>query len=73
LLTETDHPFADRAEGHARRPGRVDTVEEALRDLHSLSATELRLQLWRNLATLVIDTSVGGLLPAAMRRNLALV
>jgi TatD DNase family protein len=71
LLTETDHPFGDRTGGRNRRPGLVSSVEEALAAEHGVAPLELRRQLWRNLRTLAIETSVGALLPSDMRKHLA--
>jgi TatD DNase family protein len=73
ILTETDHPFGDRTNGRHRRPGFVANVESALGAEHGLSASEVRFQVWRNLRTLTLDTSVGSLLPSELRKRLASV
>lgn len=71
VLTETDHPFGDRPTGRARRPGNTDDVERSLGRLHGLEEDEVRLLMWRNLATLVRETRCGSLLPRAVRVTLA--
>lgn len=63
LLPETDHPFGDRFGGANRRPGNVDSVEVQVGRLHGLDGDEVRIQVWRNLRTLVQDTGVTGILP----------
>lgn len=73
MLTETDHPFGDRAEGSGHRPGLAMRVENAMAAFHSMSSSDVRLQLWRNLRSLVTETAVGGLLPSAVRGHLAAV
>jgi TatD DNase family protein len=70
VLTETDHPFGDRAGGKNRRPGHVGNVERALAATHGATPDNIRHQVWRNLRTLAIDTSVGGLLPSEIRKHL---
>jgi TatD DNase family protein len=57
LLPETDHPFGDRFDGPHHRPGNVDSLEDALGRLYGLAQDELRLQIWRNLRSLLSDTS----------------
>ncbi len=73
VLTETDHPFGDRAVGYSHRPGDVTRVEDALAALHGISSKEVRLHAWRNLRSLVGATAVGKLLPSAVRAHLAAV
>jgi TatD DNase family protein len=71
VLTETDHPFGDRAGGKHRRPGRVADVEAALAQVHCTTADEIRRQMWRNLRTLAFATGIGPLLPSDLRKQLA--
>lgn len=71
LLTETDHPFGDRSGGPARRPGRVDDVEQVLAQVHQLTPEEIRYAIWRNLGQLARDTRCGMLLPRQARVTLA--
>jgi TatD DNase family protein len=71
LLTETDHPFGDRSDGRARRPGRVDDVEQVLARVHRLTSEEVRRTVWRNLGELARDTRCGMLLPRQARVTLA--
>lgn len=73
LLTETDHPFGDRAVGSNHRPGEVARVEDALGAIHGVSPNEVRLHSWRNLRAIVAATSVGTLLPNTIRAHLAAV
>ncbi|NEA60368.1 TatD family hydrolase [Streptomyces sp. SID13666] len=71
ILTETDHPFGDRASGTARRPGGVEPVEQALARTHQLGPQEIRARMWQNLARLVSTTRTGRLLPRGLRTVLA--
>lgn len=71
VLPETDHPFGDRSGGRARRPGRVDDVEQALARLHQLPLEEIRQITWRNLGQLTRETGCGMLLPRQVRVALA--
>jgi TatD DNase family protein len=73
LLSETDHPFGDRATGRGRRPGNVDDVEESLALIHGIDREETRRIMWRNLARLVGDAGCGVLIPRAARVALASV
>lgn len=72
VLPETDHPFGDKGRG-PRRPGEVGHVEAELAQAHSLSIEEVRIQTWRNLASIVQETGTGPLLPERVRRQLAAV
>lgn len=73
VLSETDHPFGDRAGGRGRRPGRVDDVEQALARLHQLTREEVRRAMWRNLGDVARETKCGVLLPRYARTILASV
>lgn len=67
LLPETDHPFGDRFGGADRRPGNVASVELQLSRMHGQTPDELRVQMWRNLQTLVRDAGVTPLLPRSAK------
>jgi TatD DNase family protein len=67
LLPETDHPFGDRFGGPGRRPGNVNSVELALGRFYGLTKEELRLQMWRNLRRLVLETGTASLLSRPSR------
>lgn len=56
ILTETDHPSGDRRGPTPRRPGNVREVERNLRRTWALDEDATRVQVWRNLANLVIET-----------------
>jgi TatD DNase family protein len=56
VLTETDHPFGDRKERGARRPGRLDVIEDALGVLWGISKDQVRQQVWRNFRDLALAT-----------------
>ncbi|MFI0941354.1 TatD family hydrolase [Streptomyces sp. NPDC021020] len=71
VLTETDHPFGDRASGAERRPGGVEPVEQALARAQQLQPQQVRAQVWQNLARLVSATRTGRLFPRALRTVLA--
>lgn len=71
VLPETDHPFGDRSGGRARRPGRVDDVEQAFARLRQLPPEEIRRITWRNLGQLARETRCGMLLPRDVRVALA--
>ena len=64
VLTETDHPFGDRANGRAHRPGRVDDVERRLATMHGVKQVDIRGRVWTNLADIVSETKCGPLLLA---------
>src|SRR3954454_7833355 len=63
LLSETDHPFGDRFNSAARRPGNVNSVELAVRRLHGLIQDEPRIQMWRNPRTALSAVGVMSRLP----------
>lgn len=63
ILTETDHPDGDRRSKAPRRPGGVDSVEDALSLHHRIDRDELRLTMWRNLQRLTGDVGCSALLP----------
>jgi TatD DNase family protein len=67
LLTETDHPSGDKFSRPPRRPGAVEDVEQTLAANFGMSPEAMRLQIWRNLARLVSETSCAKLLPARFR------
>jgi TatD DNase family protein len=73
ILTETDHPFADRSTDRGRRPGNVSDVEAALGRLHTMDLQAVRELMWHNLAELVRSTKCGTLLPRPVRVTLAAV
>lgn len=63
LLPETDHPDGNRSGTRPHQPGNVADVEATLAKARGLSAMEVRIQAWRNLATLVTRTRTSALLP----------
>lgn len=63
LLLETDHPDGNRGGRRPRQPGSVSEIEIALAQSRGLSAASFRLQLWKNLASLVMETDTKHLLP----------
>lgn len=63
ILLETDHPFGDRAEGAARRPGNVTQPEASVAARLGLSADELRFQAWRNLKVIAERLSLVEMFP----------
>jgi TatD DNase family protein len=71
VLTETDHPFGDRSGGRGRRPGNMESVEQAIARLHGIDSEEVRQVTWQNLARLVRVAKCGSLLPRAVRVTLA--
>lgn len=71
VLTETDHPFGDRASRAARRPGEVEPVERALGRVYELEPQQIRARMWRNLARLVSATGSGSHFPRDVRTALA--
>jgi len=70
LLTETDHPFGDRRDGHGARPGLVATVEQGLARHYSKTPDAIRAAMWDNLARLTAETGCMALLPRAIRIEL---
>lgn len=73
VLTETDHPFGDKAGGRGPRPGKVKIVEDALAVLHGVRPEEVRRIVWRNLAQLVRETKCGSLLPRSVRTGIVAI
>lgn len=71
ILTETDHPFGDRAVGRARKPGDVTAAEKAISRAWDISPSGARQAMWRNLAGLVTAVRCAPLLPRAVRIALA--
>ncbi len=63
LFLETDHPFGDRAERAARRPGNLSRPEAAVSAAMGMSADALRLQTWRNLKALAERLSLVEMFP----------
>lgn len=63
ILTETDHPFGDRAEKSPRRPGNVSSVEGRLSVALGLRPEDIRWRIWQNLAQLVDELQLHSLLP----------
>ena len=70
ILTETDHPLADRA---ASTPGDVVAVEGYLADYWSTSVDAVRQILWANLASLVHRNRTLPLFPEKVRNVLLAV
>jgi TatD DNase family protein len=70
VLTETDHPYGDRAEGTRRRPGRVQTVEAALAERWSLDVYGVRRQVWANFLRLSTETGTSERFPPAFQRTM---
>lgn len=70
LLIETDHPSGDRFSPNPRQPGRVEPVEKIVAQFHGISTDELRLQVWKNFARIVLQTQTYDLFPAAVKRML---
>lgn len=71
ILTETDHPSGDRTSAVPRQPGAVADVERALGEVYKIDVRAVRGQVWTNLVGLVDETSIVGLLPAAVQRMIA--
>lgn len=63
LLLETDHPDGNRGGGRPRQPGNIADVEAGVAERRGLGTADLRLQTWRNLASLVASTGTRHLLP----------
>jgi TatD DNase family protein len=70
LLTETDHPYGDRAGPEPHRPGNVLAVEHGIARMHSLEPDAVRRAMWRNLDRLVRETNCGRLLSRQIRSYL---
>lgn len=71
ILTETDHPYGDRASATPRQPGSVEDVEQALATVHGIDLRAVRGQVWTNLVGIIGDTSVHDLFPPAIQRMVA--
>lgn len=71
ILPETDHPYGDRRGRSAARPGNVLDVEKRLAGLSGASMPSVRLRIWQNLLEIATATKTVGLLPRAVRRQLA--
>ncbi|MGZ6268758.1 MAG: TatD family hydrolase, partial [Candidatus Limnocylindrales bacterium] len=69
LLVESDHGYRDPP---AAIPLRVGWVEHLLADARRITPDEARTTCWRNLARIVRETGVEGLLPAGLRHTLLL-
>lgn len=67
LLTETDHPFGDRRRGGKSAPGLVEDVERSLGRHHGLTASDVRLLVWRNVSRLVREVGCSSMLPREVR------
>lgn len=65
ILPETDHPSGDRRTRGRKRPGGVAEVEKRLAQHYGLTESEMRIQFWRNLRTLLDDVGVRDHLGAA--------
>lgn len=63
LFLETDHPFGDRFSKKPRQPGYIQDIEEIVAKRYGISKQELRQQIWKNFATIVLDTSTLSLFP----------
>lgn len=65
VLPETDHPYGDRRSPGRRQPGAVGEVEQRLAKVHGIAPELVRLQMWRNLLTLIDEVGVRGHFGAA--------
>lgn len=65
LLPETDFPTGSR-KGGMRRPADTSRLEARLSDLHGLTADEIRMRSYRNLADLADAAGVLGRLPSEL-------
>jgi TatD DNase family protein len=63
VLLETDHPFGDRVERAARRPGNLLRPEASVAAYLGLSPESLRLQTWRNLKSIAERLSLLEMFP----------
>lgn len=70
LLTETDHPYGDRAGPEPHRPGNVLAVERGIARMHGLEPDAVRRLMWRNLDRLVRETKCSRLLNRRVRSYL---
>jgi TatD DNase family protein len=68
VLLETDHPAGDRFSSHPRQPGRVQDVERAVATYHKINISDLRVQVWKNFASVVSQTNTFEALPLPIRR-----
>jgi TatD DNase family protein len=68
ILLETDHPAGDRFSAMPRQPGRVQDVEKALAAHHKMNVSEVRLQIWKNFASVISQTNTFDVLPLPVRR-----
>lgn len=73
ILTETDHPFGDRAARRGRKPGNVTAAEHAISREYDIGMAAARDTVWRNLADLTIITKCGPLLPRGIQITLATI
>jgi len=71
VLPETDHPFGDKRGGRAARPANVLDVERAMSSQREESLEQVRLQMWRNFATLAAQTATSTMFPSFARRQFA--
>lgn len=67
ILTETDHPFGDRRNGQAARPGAVADVERALVQHMGVGERAVRMSVWENFAALIKQSPCDRLLPRRVR------
>ena len=63
ILMETDHPFGDRTEGKARRPGRVTKPEKDVAAALGMTVEALRIQTWRNFKGIAESLGIVEMLP----------
>jgi len=70
ILTETDYPFTERQDRRANRPGAVTTIEAALAKSWGSDISEVRSQLWANLAALCSGAGCLELLPAGISQTM---
>ncbi|MBW8059159.1 MAG: TatD family deoxyribonuclease [Solirubrobacterales bacterium] len=70
VLTETDFPHTRRSDKSADRPGAVATIERALAEAWSMSDDDVRLQLWKNLASICTATRTSSSLPRRVQGGL---
>lgn len=70
VLTETDYPHTEKRDRAADRPGAVATTEAALAEAWGQATSDVRRQLWLNLAELCRGTGTAPLLPRAVQATL---
>jgi TatD DNase family protein len=71
VLTETDHPFGDRASQQPRMPGNTSSVETGLAAHYGTTPAHMRVTLWRNLSRLTIEARCSARLSRGILTHLA--